>query len=115
MIELGLDIYPIQKGTEPSYKFVGGVYLHGKLCDIVHTDLFSVEEHDYAKILELEDGIYNVFVHVATDTIMKAVLHFWKLPPELRHHELRGLICLEDDVESMEEAKRKFDTRAEWL
>lgn len=95
-------------------KFVGGVYLHGKAQDIYSHDLFEVSEDDYELLKTLEDGIYKVLIS-SGEEVRDGIMYFWTVGGLMGSRAFRGLVCLTDDTEAIEYAKKKFEERSEWL
>ena len=108
-----IRVYPCIDKPEDDMKFVAGIYLHGKAQK--STDLIQVSKETYDLFSELPDGIYDVVIIDEDKCEADALMHFWSVPSVIRGKSRRGLICFKDDVESIEDAKKKFDERREWL
>lgn len=122
-----LIFYPIDKDNPGDYisgcDFVGGIYLHGDLQDISGWDLVQADAITRDQLDELEDGIYDTcvcypdktFDPFKNDKVIRSKLFFWKTDSVCNRKQFRGLIVAVDDKESLEDAKKKFDTRSFWL
>lgn len=95
-------------------KFVNGVYLHGKAKDIYHQDLFEVSEDDYELFKKLEDGIYKVLIS-SGEEVRDGIMYFWTVEGFMGSRKFRGLVCFTDDTEGIDDAKKKFEERREFL
>lgn len=95
-------------------EFVGGIYLHGKAQDMYHHDLIEVSEGDYELFKTLEDGIYKVLIS-SGEEVKDGIMYFWTVEGVMGRRTFRGLVCLTDDTEGIDDAKKKFEEHREWL
>lgn len=112
-------VFPLkcEGGIRRNHKFICGVYLHGKLCDMACEDSVEINEVFMEDFKNLSDGIYDISVYLDLDDKRDAILYFWKKKSSVVKigDSLRGLICLPEDRESIKDAENKFNCRAEWL
>lgn len=112
-------IYPIYPDTNtefPQCKFVGGIYLHGDLQDVVGYDLIQVDKSEYDKFMDMPDGVYDVDVMLRGGCSTSSILFFWKLYNDVcKRVSFRGLVVSKTDKESLMDASQKFKDRRDWL
>lgn len=112
-------IYPIYPDTNTEFsqcKFVGGIYLHGELQDIVGCDLIQVDKSEYEKFNDMSDGVYDVDVIFRNGCSTSSVLFFWKRCNDIcKIVNFRGLVVSKTDKEFLMDASQKFKERREWL
>ena len=83
------------------------IYLHGKLQQINGYDLIYLDE------IPPKDGIYPCEVILSDGTVMKnCSFYYWKAPNRGIN---RGLVVLNSDIPSLEDAEEKYKQRLEFL
>ena len=68
----------------------------------------------YELFKTLEDGIYKVLIS-SGEEVRDGIMYFWTVERLMGSRAFRGLVCLTDDTEGIEDAKKKFEERREWL
>ena len=82
-----------------------GVYLHGNASEKNGYDIIGIDERP------TEEGIYDVFIIYANGKGTEGKLFYWK-SKEFKNKN-RGLVVENDDYNHMQDAKEKYERRAE--
>lgn len=107
MIYSDLDRRVRNKEIETFY--IGIVYVHGKMMDILNYDLLVTDDKNLSDLImnpQKEKEILFLDVKDNENNIYKAKAFLWKKKNQNRY---TGLICLLDDTESILDAENKYN------
>ena len=120
-----MKIYPINPETQiimPGCNFVGGVYLHGDIQDIVNYDLIQMDQNDIKYLDQFSEGVFDVDVIFEDGCSTSCTLYFWKSITDFvvgfkcePRTQYRGLIVSKTDKAAIEDAEKKFKEKTFWL